>query len=120
MWAEDSSLSCVQEMLTPNYGAMARRASRQGTVTATVKLDADGQLTGLRLESPDESLASEVETILRYSTKFKANCSSEVVVRFTFVLEGAPVTSPTVRISFRSPNEFVIRSQPRAPITDLF
>ena len=116
---QSTGLACIKEMLLPGYGSIARKAKQTGSVTANVTIGQIGDISDLKTTSPDPFLAQEVEVFLRYNTRFRQDCSGKTVqVIFTFALEGHPVPDPTVRVTFKGPNEFVIRSQPQAPITD--
>ena len=115
-----TGLSCVEEMLLPSYGPIARLAARPGTVTSLVKIASNGKLASVQSTAPDTFLIKEVETFLRYNTTFKAACRGEVIkLKFTFRLGDAPPSvSPGLNVRFRGPNEFVIESQPQAAIPD--
>ena len=114
-------LSCVQEMLLPGYGSIARKAKAPGSVEVVLTIGEHGKLQGLSTSTTDKFLAQEVEVFLKFNTIFSPECSGKsVVLVFTFALRGEPVENPTVRVSFKGPNEFVFVSQPELPIIDRF
>jgi hypothetical protein len=117
--AEENNLHCIEDMLLPGYGSIARKAKMTGTVSATVAIGEAGAITDLKVVGPDPYLSMEVEIFLKYNTQFAASCNGKsVLLLFTFVLSGKPVTDPTVRVRFKGPNQFVIESQPEAPIVN--
>jgi hypothetical protein len=114
-----SDLHCVEEMLLPGYGSVARKARNLGTVTARVLVGQHGDPAKIETQGPDQMLQSEVEVFLKHNTKYLPACKGETVeILFTFELVGQPVRDPIVRVTFRGPNHFVLRSQPEAPIVD--
>lgn len=118
---DDPHLACIEEMLLPGYGSIARKADAPDTVTAHIIIGPDAKPSKILTDSVQPFLSKEVEVFLKYNTQYRQDCHGEVItLRFTFVLSGSPSRAPTTRVRFRGPNEFVIESQPQAPIVDVF
>ena len=115
-----TGLSCVDELLMPSYGAIARKAGQPGTVISRVTVGRDGKLALIRSTAPDKFLIQEVETFLRYNATYKSSCRGQTItLKFTFVLDNVvPTANPRLNVKFRGPNEFVIETQPQAAIPD--
>jgi|SRR5580698_911243 hypothetical protein len=118
--AGPTDLSCIDEMLLPSYGAIARKAAQPGTVISRVAVGSNGKLASVHSTAPDTFLIKEVETFLRYNTSFKSACRGQTItLKFTFLLDNVqPSPNPGLNVKFRGPNEFVIESQPQAPIPE--
>src|ERR1700676_2972455 len=101
-----TGLTCIDEMLLPSYGTIARKAAQPGTVLSRVRIGANGKPDSVRSSSPDPFLTKEVEIFLRYNTSFKSTCSGQTItLKFTFVMDKVePTVNPGLNIKFRGPN----------------
>jgi hypothetical protein len=108
-------VGCIKELQVPMYTSVARRSPAGGTVRARITIGNSGKAEALSLDSKDPDLKQEVKLFLGPAS-FMANCAGrQVLLLFTFRLEGEPEPNPPVFVWFRGPNEFVIVSAPRSP-----
>lgn len=116
--AKQNNVGCIVEIQIPDY-SVARLALKTGTVEAVITVGKRGVIAGLKTNAPDPRLAQEVVLWLKKSASFDPSCEGrEVLLYFTFRLEGEATHYPFHRVRFRAPNHFIIISQPRLPIID--
>ena len=115
-FAADANMHCVKEIGIPPVTYLARRSGSGGDVQATIHIGTKGAVDRIETDSPSADLAQEVRDFIRGTSKFKPACQgSAVVVRFTFVIGGEPEWQPIALVSFRPPNQFIIKTQPLRP-----
>ena len=111
--AASEDLHCVKDLLIPGYTYVARRSHQGGTVEAVITIGAAGTASNIVTRSSDPNLEAEVRDYLRNNTLYDSGCSGKnVVLRFTFRLEGEAEPNPPVWVHFLPPNHFVIVSRP--------
>lgn len=117
---ENPNVECIDRLLLPGFGAMARAAQRAGTVEAKIRVGKAGTVDrgAIELASPDPRLADEVRIMLELS-KFSPRCGGKTVrLFFTFVRDGTPVENPVPLFIFIPPNRFEVVSRPTLPSVD--
>ncbi len=105
----------VKYFVAPYYPLRALRASKQGTVIATLAIDPAGDVDEIKIRSGDPLLDGPViETLKKW--KFVANSAAQSVeASVTFALAGDPVTKPVaISVSGSSPLNLVITASPLA------
>lgn len=88
--SSDASAGCVScrivSFAIPAYPEAARRGQKQGIVTASLVLNADGTVNEVRIESGDPQLAGAVEAALRQWRFTPGGRAETIPVSVQFVL----------------------------------
>lgn len=91
--------------------------SMPGRVEADVRIGKYGKPQSVKLEASNKVLALEVERLLKRETEYSAACEGDTIhLKFTYVVEGAPVRNLQWKVLFRPPHEFTIVSRPIIPV----
>lgn len=113
---DPSNVQCLSEVEIPRFSALAAGARKFGTVTARMTVGKGGVPANVDAEGPDQRLIEEVRVYVTESARFLSECEGQqVILKFTFQLEGEPRDYPFAITRFRPPNHFVIISQPGTP-----
>lgn len=91
-----SCLACrVVFFVIPGYPEEARRTQKQGVVSASLILSAEGGVEEVRIQSGDPQLASAVQSAFQQWRFTPGNRSETIPVSVKFVLEDNPTGSVT-------------------------
>jgi TonB family protein len=118
---------CVRHLTSPTrYPAVARQARIQGTVTASLRISADGVVNEVLVVAQDPILVahpilqSETQRTLRQWTFDCQSCASgnsfEHMIKFTYRLEGDDAPYDDTRVIMNLPDEVTIIARP--PVCD--
>lgn len=113
------NLRCIQSLELPRF-ATASMSPKGGTVTVSVEVTSKG-VAGKASFAGEvaETTKHEVEHHVRNRATYDARCAGKsVALKFTFKVEGEPNPTPFSRVIFIPPSEFVIITQPAAPVVD--
>jgi TonB family protein len=109
--AELCSSSDLKYFVAPAYPAAARRARKQGTVTAQLAVDTSGTAT-VKIESGDAAFAEQVMSALKKWRFAPAASPKALTAIFTFALAGDPTENVVTTVSGSSPLNLVIAATP--------
>lgn len=101
----------VKYFVAPAYPETARKAGKQGTVTAQLTVDSSGSAQ-VKIESGDPAFAGAVETALHKWRFAAAAAGQTLTATFIFALAGNPAEHITTTVSGASPLNLVISAPP--------
>ncbi len=110
--------ACAQELKLPMFSVLARSTNPAITVTIRFHVDQHGRADRLVFAGGEEGQQADVRFAIEQS-RFRAECVDRLVeLRFTYEIAGEPTFYPSIAVSFRSPNHFVMRTHPLMPNID--
>jgi hypothetical protein len=112
------TFSCAAWMFErPGYPRLARVAKIKGVVEIRLKIGPDGRPTDLKYEG--HPLLSQAVREALGRTKLDSACVGTAFdLRYRFEFEGEESYQPMTSVSFNPPSEFVVTTNPPAPIID--
>ena len=115
--ASDTIVSCAENLQIPRYGPSGRVGERVGPLIIKVIPETTGRPRSIVVEGASGSVMTLVKAWISEST-FASRCAGkELVLQFSFVVEGPPQQYPFSWVTFRAPNHFIVHSVARTPRT---
>jgi TonB family protein len=109
--SEPCSADKVKYFVAPAYPETARKAGKQGTVTALLTV-ANLGIAQVKIESGDPAFTGAVQTAL-HKWRFAPSAAGQTLtVTFTFALAGNPAEHISTTVSGASPLNLVISAPP--------
>jgi TonB family protein len=109
--ASSCTASNLKYFVAPVYPAQARRARKQGVVTAQLTVGSSGRAR-IRIESGDPTFAKQVAEALKKWKFAPADPPQALTVSITFTLAGNPSENAVTTVGGTSPLELVITASP--------
>jgi TonB family protein len=108
---EPCSADKVKYFIAPAYPETARKAGKQGTVTALLTVENLG-IAQVKIESGDPAFTGAVQTAL-HKWRFAPSAAGQTLTAtFTFALAGNPAEHISTTVSGASPLNLVISAPP--------
>jgi len=108
---EPCSADKVKYFVAPAYPETARKAGKQGTVTALLTVENRG-IAQVKIESGDPAFTAAVQTAL-HKWRFAPSATGQTLTAtFTFALAGNPTEHISTTVSGASPLNLVISAPP--------
>jgi TonB family protein len=125
--AQNPTQVCIRHLVSPTrYPTIARQARIQGTVTASVRIGADGVLQQVDVAAVDPVLVAhpvlqeDAQRILSQWTFECHSCASgnpsEHLIKFTYRLEGQDAPYDDTKVVMDLPDQVTITARP--PLCD--
>lgn len=106
---------CALDLVLPTDGLLARSAGgSSGPITVTIHLGEEGKLNSLEFRGGADLFQRQITQAMNIS-RFSPKCSGQTLrFVFSFIIDGQPSDSPSVWLSFASPDQFILHTHPRA------
>jgi hypothetical protein len=102
---------CAASLVAPLYPDLARAERITGAVDVRFQVSSDGQARDFACKGTPVLCASARAAVEK--TRFARDCAnSSVVLAIRFELEGEPAADPVTTVTFRTPNAYLITSNP--------
>jgi TonB family protein len=108
---EPCSADKVKYFVAPAYPETARKAGKQGMVTALLAVENPG-IAQVKIESGDPALTGAVQTALQKWHFAPSAAGQTLTATFTFALAGNPTEHISTTVSGASPLKLVISASP--------
>jgi TonB family protein len=102
----------AKHIVVPGYPALARQARQQGDVTATVTVEADGEVANVSVKGPDLLRDHAVNALRQWTFTVPAGAPHVFTVTFRFKLAGDESLSPNTRFTADLPTVVDIVANP--------
>ena len=110
--AQDTT--CAGSLAAPVYPQAAREERHTGQVQLSFAVSVERKLQNIECAGVDTLCMAAVASVRK--TEFPAACAnSRVEVVFEFMLEGEPSADAVTTVTFRTPNRYLITSNPAPP-----
>ncbi len=113
--SEEAILTCAEDLHIPRHGPPGKSGDIVGPIVAKVVPDTNGGVKSVVTDGLRSPATVLVKSWLSSSTFARGCAGRELVVKFSFVIEGTPIDYPFSWVTFKGPNHFIVHSRPRVP-----